>query len=602
MSNRFVAVLIDGENIDPSFAEKIFSFAASLGTVTVREIYGSGIALNAWSDPILKHTIHTNFTLRPNRFKNSSDIALVIGAMEILSSVRASGTDRETTVLIVSSDSDFSPLAVHLRAAGVDVVGMGEPKNTNPMWPKACTRYVELTGTQPSQAPGAERNRRGEAESQPAQEKQNAQPAKKSEPEGKKTSQSEQKSSAQEKKPVPAEPSEAPAQPVREQKKSEPAEQKKPAAPEQKGSEAAEQKKSEPAEQKIAPSHRARMEIIRRFITEQINARDGRVKSGELFKSLASLPDYKYDQQRSKRNPMDYLEKQYGAWFAFEAGEKGSSWISLKPAEAAQNGDKPASDASAPTAEAENASALAGPAAETNPAEGTGPSDAAEAPSPEPSSSESAPESAEEPAGTTLEESLTAAGIPFRDAVRAVGILSRCRNLRDVYNRMRGAFGKEDGKTYYEIVKAMVRTSAYSFPPREKEPARETDDSDRPLTKEEIAALTASDSATAKPASDEPYAEAAPSSEEDAEQPSEARPEEEQAEEPASGGTIRLTDGPVRFLLEKGVTSDRAIRIVSIFESSPNQRVAYNELRKAFGNKGRQYLGMMKEYSGETGD
>ena len=588
MSNRFVAVLIDGENIDPSFAEKIFSFAASLGTVTVREIYGSGIALNAWSDPILKHTIHTNFTLRPNRFKNSSDIALVIGAMEILSSVRASGTDRETTVLIVSSDSDFSPLAVHLRAAGVDVIGMGEPKNTNPMWPKACTRYVELTGTQPSQAPGTEWSRRAEAESQPAQ------PAKKSEPEVKKA--------PQEKKPVPAEPTDAPAQPVREPKKAEPAEQKKAAAPEQKGNEPAEQKKSEPAEQKIAPSHRARMEIIRRFITEQINARDGRVKSGELFKSLASLPDYKYDQQRSKRNPMDYLEKQYGAWFAFEAGEKGSSWISLKPAEAAPNGDKPASDAPASTAEAENAPALAGPAAETNPAEGTVPSDAAEAPSPEPSSSESAPESAEEPAGTTLEESLTAAGIPFRDAVRAVGILSRCRNLRDVYNRMRGAFGKEDGKTYYEIVKAMVRTSAYSFPPREKEPARETDDSDRPLTKEEIAALTAPDNATAKPASDEPSAEAAPSSEEAAEQPSEARPEEEQEEEPASGGAIRLTDGPVRFLLEKGVTSDRAVRIVSIFESSPNQRVAYNELRKAFGNKGRQYLGMMKEYSGETGD
>ena len=588
MSNRFVAVLIDGENIDPSFAEKIFSFAASLGTVTVREIYGSGIALNAWSDPILKHTIHTNFTLRPNRFKNSSDIALVIGAMEILSSVRASGTDRETTVLIVSSDSDFSPLAVHLRAAGVDVVGMGEPKNTNPMWPKACTRYVELTGTQPSQAPGAERNRRAEAESQPAQ------PAKKSEPEVKKA--------PQEKKPVPAEPTEAPAQPVREPKKSEPAEQKKAAAPEQKGNEPAEQKKSEPAEQKIAPSHRARMEIIRRFITEQINARDGRVKSGELFKSLASLPDYKYDQQRSKRNPMDYLEKQYGAWFAFEAGEKGSSWISLKPAEAAPNGDKPASDAPAPTAEAENAPALAGPAAEANPAEGTVPSDAAEVPSPEPSSSESAPESAEEPAGTTLEESLTAAGIPFRDAVRAVGILSRCRNLRDVYNRMRGAFGKEDGKTYYEIVKAMVRTSAYSFPPREKEPARETDDSDRPLTKEEIAALTAPEGTPEKPASDEPSAEAAPSSEEAAEQPSEARPGEEQEEEPASGGAIRLTDGPVRFLLEKGVTSDRAVRIVSIFENSPNQRVAYNELRKAFGNKGRQYLGMMKEYSGETGD
>ncbi len=76
-----IAVLIDAENVDPSFADQIFSYARSLGVVTIREIYGSGISLNEWSDAILENTIHTNFTLRPNRFKNSSDISLVIGAM-----------------------------------------------------------------------------------------------------------------------------------------------------------------------------------------------------------------------------------------------------------------------------------------------------------------------------------------------------------------------------------------------------------------------------------------------------------------------------------------------------------------------------------------
>ena len=68
------------------------------------------------------------------------------------------------------------------------------------------------------------------------------------------------------------------------------------------------------------------------------------------------------------------------------------------------------------------------------------------------------------------------------------------------------------------------------------------------------------------------------------EQPEEAEPD------------LRLTGGPVRFLLEKGVTSDKAKQVVSIVEESPNMRVAYNELRKAFGNKGARYLNLMKEY------
>lgn len=136
-----IAVLIDAENVDPSFADQIFSYARSLGVVTIREIYGSGISLNEWSDAILENTIHTNFTLRPNRFKNSSDISLVIGAMEVLFSSRTATDEKNAVaaVVIASSDSDFSPLAVHLRSAGIDVIGMGEPGRINPMWPRACT-------------------------------------------------------------------------------------------------------------------------------------------------------------------------------------------------------------------------------------------------------------------------------------------------------------------------------------------------------------------------------------------------------------------------------------------------------------------------------
>ena len=147
--NVNIAVLIDAENVDPAYAEHIFSYARSLGNVCIREIYGSGISLNEWADPILINSIHTNFTLRPNRFKNSSDICLVIGAMEILSANRHGGRDAIAAVVIASSDSDFSALAVHLRSAGIDVIGMGEAGRCNPMWPRSCTDFIALEARTP---------------------------------------------------------------------------------------------------------------------------------------------------------------------------------------------------------------------------------------------------------------------------------------------------------------------------------------------------------------------------------------------------------------------------------------------------------------------
>ena len=453
-----IAVLIDGENIDPLFAEKIFSFARSLGTLTVREIYGSGIALNAWSDPILKYTIHTNFTLRPNRFKNSSDIALVIGAMELLASARTAQDKPDARcdkVIIVSSDSDFSPLAVHLRSAGIEVIGMGEPKNTNPMWPKACSRYVELTEDAPAQK--SAQSKRAAPQSSPTEGKAERKP----EPEAKKEAQpaARQASSKADGKPESDGKKDAPL--ANKPAKTEP-EEKKPSAEQQPQAEPAPQpdaKKPAQAEQKVAPSHRERMEIIRSAISEQIAARGGRIRSGDLFKALANLPDYKYDQQRSNRNPLDYLTKQYNAWFVFEPGEKGSSWISERPAEGAQTAAVPAvENVSAEDISAEDVS-------RTEPAGITGPEPAA------PAEGTTADTAAPSPA-PTLEENLTASGVPQKDAARAASILPKCRNMRDVYNRMRGAFGKDAGKAYYEIVKGLVQTSVFSFPPRPQNPVK----------------------------------------------------------------------------------------------------------------------------------
>lgn len=515
--NFHIAVLIDAENVDPFYADQIFAYAHSLGLVTIREIYGSGISLNEWADPILVNSIHTNFTLRPNRFKNSSDICLVIGAMEILSSSRSAKEEKIDAIVIASSDSDFSPLAIHLRSAGIDVIGMGEPGHINPMWPRACTDFIPLEATGPlmrkrDQAPAGipAAPNPASVEAAPVPIPSPAVPETPAAPAASPVPAVPQASAPAEKKKEPARIAEAPAKPAdtppehdKPAKPASPAPKEKQEKPKQEKkqpvkAETAQKKKKEAASDaqstaKVAPSHTARMKIIRSFVTEQIEKHGGRVKSGELFKALASLPDYKYDQRRSRRNPMDYLDKQYNEWFDFKPGRNGSYWISLKPASPA------ASDASFPQPEPLSMAAVAedtvvessavteatvtettdadttmAPAvADTNamdpavtppvPKETTSaPSEAVESPAvsaeANDTSARKAPETAEkaesqEPAADTLASRLSSAGIPADHLAKAAEILSKCRNLRDSYNHLRQAFGNETGKKYQEMIK-----------------------------------------------------------------------------------------------------------------------------------------------------
>ena len=69
--------------------------------------------------------------------KNSSDISLVIDAMDILHTGRFDG------FVLVSSDSDFTRLASRIREQGLDVYGIGQQK-TPEAFRKACKRFIFL--------------------------------------------------------------------------------------------------------------------------------------------------------------------------------------------------------------------------------------------------------------------------------------------------------------------------------------------------------------------------------------------------------------------------------------------------------------------------
>ena len=140
-----IAILIDAENVLPAHADLIFGHAQKLGNVVCKEIFGAASALSTWVAPVLKYAIHPNLTIKAAKGKNSSDIALVIGAMDLLV---AGNID---TAIIASSDSDFSSLSVRLRNAGINVIGMGTDK-ANALWRTACTSFVVLQPPKPAQA------------------------------------------------------------------------------------------------------------------------------------------------------------------------------------------------------------------------------------------------------------------------------------------------------------------------------------------------------------------------------------------------------------------------------------------------------------------
>ena len=132
-----LAVLIDADNTSPSWAEAIFEEVATLGEASVRRIYGdfSNQQLSGWNKKLENFAVLPHQQFAYTKGKNSSDITLVIDAMDLLHSGRFDG------FVLVSSDSDFTRLASRIREEGLDVFGIGR-ENTPEAFRKACKRFI----------------------------------------------------------------------------------------------------------------------------------------------------------------------------------------------------------------------------------------------------------------------------------------------------------------------------------------------------------------------------------------------------------------------------------------------------------------------------
>ena len=116
-----LAVLIDADNTALKWAEAIFEEIATLGEASVHRIYGDfpGPHLRGWEKKLAGLAVIPHQPFAYTKGKNSSEIALVIDAMDLMHTGRFDG------FVLVSSDSDFARLASRLREQGLQVFGIG---------------------------------------------------------------------------------------------------------------------------------------------------------------------------------------------------------------------------------------------------------------------------------------------------------------------------------------------------------------------------------------------------------------------------------------------------------------------------------------------
>lgn len=135
------AVLIDADNVAAKYTKYILDEVSNYGVVTYKRVYGDWTRpnLSGWKNMALDNAITPVQQYSYTTGKNATDSAMIIDAMDILYSNNADG------FCIVSSDSDFTRLAIRLRESGMYVIGMGEQKTPKP-FSTACNafKYLEV--------------------------------------------------------------------------------------------------------------------------------------------------------------------------------------------------------------------------------------------------------------------------------------------------------------------------------------------------------------------------------------------------------------------------------------------------------------------------
>ncbi|MHA3080511.1 NYN domain-containing protein [Acinetobacter sp. ANC 5502] len=137
IKSKKLAVLIDADNSSLNSIQFVLEEVAKYGIASVKRVYGdwSTDTLKNWRDILLPYAITPVQQFAYTKGKDATDMILIIDAMDLLYSNALDG------FCIVSSDSDFTPLASRIRESGLTVYGFGRNK-TPEAFVKACDKFI----------------------------------------------------------------------------------------------------------------------------------------------------------------------------------------------------------------------------------------------------------------------------------------------------------------------------------------------------------------------------------------------------------------------------------------------------------------------------
>lgn len=136
---RNIALLIDADNASPDHLDEVLLVLGELGTINIRRAFGNWKkpSLKGWESITGQHSIQPVQQFDVVKGKSATDMRMTIDAMDLLYRGHVDGFG------IMSSDSDFLPLALRIREDGLQVWGFGTAKTPH-SFQQACTRFFDV--------------------------------------------------------------------------------------------------------------------------------------------------------------------------------------------------------------------------------------------------------------------------------------------------------------------------------------------------------------------------------------------------------------------------------------------------------------------------
>jgi uncharacterized protein (TIGR00288 family) len=145
-NDNSLAVFIDFENLALGFQnrrdrfdiDRVLARLVEKGKIVVKKAYADWSRFGPYTAPLHEAAIELiEIPKRSQTGKNSADIRLCVDAMDL-----AYNKEHIDTFVIVSGDSDFSPLVSKLKENGKHVIGLGTQDSTSELLRDNCDEFI----------------------------------------------------------------------------------------------------------------------------------------------------------------------------------------------------------------------------------------------------------------------------------------------------------------------------------------------------------------------------------------------------------------------------------------------------------------------------